>query len=226
MSPTALLPWRWKASFFFFLTSLNAIVFIQTFLLLLIFFNIHFFLAINLGLCELEQQRIQFLYDYKERWDAHPRLTFKLNCSLCVTEQIAVALEPNWSATAFWFVNTFTDKQQRCKSPPRRCAPHVAAGLESERHDSGGPLCKCTTHLYVKVIFFPLQKYTRISAKLPSHHVAGNFKSCVPRNKISFFIVRMNQASSFLCCDSLIFYDNYKPAPSQPPHPKVKQASS
>lgn len=59
------------------------------------------YFTINLSLCELERQRIQFLYDYKALWDDHPRLTFKLNCSLCVTEQIAIALEPNWTATAF-----------------------------------------------------------------------------------------------------------------------------
>lgn len=41
----------------------------------------------------------------------------------------------------------------------------------------------------------------------------GNFKSCVARNKIRFFIVHMNQQSSFLCCDSESYYGGYKPVP-------------
>lgn len=74
------------------------------FLLLMLIFNMYFFFfffTINLSLSELERQRLQFLYEYKVHWDEHPRLTFKLNFSLCVTEQIAIALEPNWTATAF-----------------------------------------------------------------------------------------------------------------------------
>lgn len=62
------------------------------------------------------------------------------------------------------------------------------------------------THLYVKVIFSFIAIHARFSKGSTPSCSTGNFKSAVPPNKIRFFfIVGMNQASSFLFCDSEIY---------------------
>lgn len=55
------------------------------------------------------------------------------------------------------------------------------------------------THLYVKVVFFfPFQKHTHVSAKVPAHHVAPAISNHVITKQNQFFFYCPHESSQLI----------------------------
>lgn len=101
--------------------------------------------TVNLGLYELERKCSVFLHDCEVCLAVDPRLTFKLSCSLSVTEQRAIALAYNWTVTLLGLYSYSNGMKHR--------SPAIDTVLGISYANVNASVCRCHVSFYCNLFY-------------------------------------------------------------------------